>query len=53
MATMGKGNGHDQSAVRSWHCHLNRFFLLNQIYLTTMCHSIVPLRFILSIWSGN
>jgi len=28
MATMGKGNGHDQSAVRSWHCHLNRFFFI-------------------------
>jgi len=26
---------------------------LNQIYLTTMCRSIIPLRFILSICSVN
>ena len=25
MATCGKRNGHDQSAVRSWHCRLNTF----------------------------
>jgi len=27
--------------------------LLNQIYLTTMYHSTIPLRFIWSVCSGN
>jgi len=42
--------------VDSWclfQCSFGSVLLLNQIYLTTMCLSITPLRFILSVCSGN
>jgi len=50
LTTSGSGMGSDQSAVRSsFGCVLS----LNQIYLTTMCRSAIPLRFILSVCDGN
>jgi len=56
VATTGKRNG--QRPITAISCHVvalsfEYVLLLNQNYLTTMCRSIIPLRFILSICCGN
>jgi len=53
MATMGKRNEQRPISCQVVALSFEYVLLLNQIYLTTMCRSIIPFRFILSICSGK
>jgi len=52
MTTTGKRDGQQPVSCRVVALSFEYVLLLNQIYLT-VCRSIIPRRFILSICSGN
>jgi len=53
VATTGKRNGHRPISCHVVALSFEYILLLNQIYLTTICRSVIPLRFILTVCSGN
>ena len=50
VATSGKRNGHDQSAVRSWHCRLDTFFKPDLFHNNVAFDNTTPSYLINLLW---